>query len=136
MILVTSMSLRGHRRAVSAARAHLTQRYARGVERLLWETEKHPLPDLDAVRVVIAAAADGQAEALDVGAALVLLQAARLDVDRLEFEVFEAAGAIGMNGEAIAAVLDLPSAEAADRRYARLHSRHEIPRAHVEPLPR
>src|SRR6266536_2753507 len=72
--------------------------------------EKLPLPDLDAIRAVIAASSE-RLEALDVGAALVLLQAARLDLDRLELEVFDTAGAAGMGGEAIAAVLDLPDAE-------------------------
>ncbi len=43
-----------------------------------------------------------------MGAALVLVQAARLGLDRLEHELFEAARAMGMPLEAIAAVLDLP----------------------------
>jgi len=112
---------------VIASRRHLTERYAAGVDRLLWDTEKRLMPDVDAVRSVIAGAARGGAEALDVGAALVLLQAARLDVDRLEHQVFEAADAIGMNDEAIAAVLELPDAAAAARRRRWLRRRRSLP---------
>ncbi len=117
--------------AVSAARAHLSDTYSRGVGKLLWEMEKLPLPDLDAIRAVIAASSE-RLEALDVGAALVLLQAARLDLDRLELEVFDTAGAAGMGGEAIAAVLDLPDAEAAQKRRRWLESRRSLPHAEVE----
>ena len=93
---------------VNASRRHLTERYASGVDLLLWETEKRLIPDLDAIKSVTEAAASGQAEGLDMGAALVLVQAARLGLDRLEYELFEAAHAMGMRPEAIAAVLDLP----------------------------
>ena len=95
---------------VNASRRHLTERYASGVDLLLWETEKRLIPDLDAIKSVTDAAASGQAEGLDMGAALVLVQAARLALDRLECELFEAAHAMGMRSEAIAAVLDLPDA--------------------------
>ena len=76
---------------VNASRRHLTERYAAGVDLLLWETEKRLIPDLDAIKSVTEAAASGRAEGLDVGAALVLVQAARLGLDRLEGELFEAA---------------------------------------------
>ncbi len=68
---------------VTASRRHLTERYASGVDRLLWDTEKRLIPDLDAIKSVTEAMASGQAEALDIGAALVLVQAARLALDRL-----------------------------------------------------
>src|ERR1019366_498734 len=74
---------------VTASRRHLTERYAAGVDRLLWDTEKRIVPDLDAIRSVIDAASSGHAEALDIGAGLVLVQAARLEGDRLEHDVFE-----------------------------------------------
>jgi hypothetical protein len=51
---------------VTASRRHLTERYASGVDRLLWDTEKRLVPDLDAIRSVIEGAASGEAEALDV----------------------------------------------------------------------
>jgi hypothetical protein len=118
---------------VSASRRHLTDRYAAGVDRLLWDTEKRLLPDLDAIRSVIAAAQDRQAEALDVGASLVLLQAARLELDRLEYETFEAAHTMGMRDEAIAAVLELPDATAAEARYRALETRRALPFEEAEP---
>jgi hypothetical protein len=112
---------------VSASRRHLTERYASGVDLLLWETEKRLLPDLDAIRSVTEAAASGRAEGLDMGAALVLVQAARLGLDRLECELFEAAHAMGMRPEAIAAVLDLPDAAAAEKRRRWLEGRRALP---------
>ena len=117
---------------VSASRRHLTERYASGVDLLLWETEKRLIPDLDAIKSVTAAAAAGQAEGLDMGAALVLVQAARLALDRLEGELFEAAHAMGMPSEAIAAVLDLPNAVAADKRQSWLEGRRALPYASAE----
>ena len=114
---------------VSASRRHLTERYASGVDLLLWETEKRLIPDLDAIRSVTEAAASGQAEGLDMGAALVLVQAARLGLDRLEAELFEAARAMGMPSEAIAAVLELPDAAAAEKRQRWLEGRRALPYA-------
>ena len=116
---------------VTASRRHLTERYAAGVDRLLWDTEKRIVPDLDAIRSVIDAASSGHAEALDIGAGLVLVQAARLEVDRLEYDVFESAHAMGMGEEAIAAVLDLPDAAAAGKRRRWLKSRRALPYADI-----
>jgi hypothetical protein len=116
---------------VTASRRHLTERYASGVDRLLWDTEKRLVPDLDAIRSVIEAASSGQAEALDIGAGLVLLQAARLELDRLEHDVFEGAQALGMEAEAIAAVLDLPDAAAASKRRRWLKARRALPHADI-----
>jgi hypothetical protein len=118
---------------VSASRRHLTDRYAAGVDRLLWDTEKRLIPDLDAISSVIAAAKAGQAEALDIGAGLVLLQAARLELDWLEYETFEAAHVAGMRDEAIAAVLELPDAAAAEARYKALEARRALPLESAEP---
>lgn len=41
---------------VDASRRHLTERYASGVDLLLWETEKRLVPDLDAIKAVTGAA--------------------------------------------------------------------------------
>jgi hypothetical protein len=112
---------------VTASRKHLTKRYASGVDLLLWETEKRFIPDLDAIRSVTEALSAGQAEGLDMGAALVLVQAARLGLDRLEYELFEGAQAIGMQSEAIAAVLDLADAAAAGKRHRWLRTRRALP---------
>ena len=108
---------------VDASRRHLTERYASGVDLLLWETEKRLVPDLDAIKAVTGAAVSGQAEGLDMGAALVLVQAARLGLDRLECDLFDAARAMGMRPEAIAAVLELPDAAAAEKRHRWLKAR-------------
>ena len=114
---------------VLASRRHLTERYATGVDRLLWDTEKRLLPDLEAIALVNAASSAGRAETLDRGAALILIQAARLDLDRREYEAFEGAHAVGMTDEAIAAVLDLPDAAAAASRRRWLVRRQRLARA-------
>ena len=111
---------------VDASRRHLTERYASGVDLLLWETEKRLVPDLDAIKAVTSAAVSGQAEGLDMGAALVLVQAVRLGLDRLECDLFDAARAMGMRPEAIAAVLELPDAAAAEKRHRWLETRREL----------
>lgn len=120
---------------VTASRKHLTERYASGVDLLLWETEKRLIPDLDAIRSVTEALPGGQAEGLDMGAALVLVQAARLGLDRLEYELFEGAQAMGMQSEAIAAVLDLADAAAADKRHRWLTTRQALPYTPAESAP-
>lgn len=114
---------------VDASRRHLTERYASGVDLLLWETEKRLVPDLDAIKAVTGAAVSGQAEGLDMGAALVLVQAVRLGLDRLECDIFDAARAMGMRPEAIAAVLGLPDAAAAEKRHRWLEARRALPYA-------
>jgi hypothetical protein len=120
---------------VAASRKHLTERYASGVDLLLWETEKRLIPDLDAIKSVTGAVSSGRAEGLDMGAALVLVQAVRLGLDRLEYELFESAHAMGMRSEAIAAVLDLPGATAADKRQKWLETRRALPYTPAESQP-
>jgi hypothetical protein len=117
---------------VEASRRHLTEHYASGVDLLLWETEKRLVPDLDAIKAVTAAAGAERAEGLDIGAALVLVQAARLGLDRLECELFDAAQAMGMRPEAIAAVLDLPDPAAAAKRHRWLEARRALPYGDVD----
>jgi hypothetical protein len=111
---------------VDASRRHLTERYASGVDLLLWETEKRLVPDLDAISAVTEAAVSGQAEGLDMGAALVLVQAVRLGLDRLECDLFDAARAMGMSAAAIAAVLDMQDAAAAEKRHRWLETRRAL----------
>jgi hypothetical protein len=120
---------------VTASRKHLTERYASGVDLLLWETERRLIPDLDAIKSVTEAVTCGQAEGLDMGAALVLVQAVRLGLDRLEYELFEGAQAMGMRSEAIAAVLDLNDAAAADKRHRWLETRRVLPYTAAESPP-
>ena len=112
---------------VSASRRHLTERYASGVDLLLWETEKRLIPDLEAIRLVAEASAEGRAEGLDMGAALVLVQAVRLGLDHLEYDLFQAARTMDMKPEAIAAVLDLPDGASAQGRQRWLETRRRLP---------
>jgi hypothetical protein len=114
---------------VTASRRHLTSEYAGGVERLFWELEKRPMPDLGAVGAVVSAHEAGQpVNALNAGAALVLLQSMRLELDALESSVFDAAAASGLNFESMAAVLDLPDADAAKAREDYLRARRDMAR--------
>jgi hypothetical protein len=120
---------------VTASRHHLTAQYASGVDRVLWEAEKRPMPDADAVRALVSAAANGdQVDALGIGAALVLTQAMRLDLDLLEADVLDAAQASGISPESLAAVLELPNAGLVEARHRMLAAKRELPRAAVEPV--
>jgi len=110
---------------VAAARRHLTERFAAGVDRLLWETGQRPMPDLDAIAGVLAA--DGQAGPVDIGCALVLVQAIRLSLDHLEHDLFDAARGAGVTTRAVAAVLDLADAAAAEARHRWLAERRALP---------
>lgn len=115
---------------VTASRRHLTSEFAQGLDRLLWDLEKRPMPDFDAVNGVICAAqAEPSVDALSIGAALVLVQSLRLELDGLEADVFDAALASGMDHDSLAAVLDLPDAAAARRWQQYLEARRELPRA-------
>jgi hypothetical protein len=116
---------------VAEARRYLNEQYAHGVDRLLWELDKRPMPDLDAVRLAVAAG--GRADTADVAAALVLLQAARLGLDRLEYEVFQTAYAAGIDTGALAAALELPGARAVAARQHWLGRRRELPYREPEP---
>jgi hypothetical protein len=125
---------------VRAARAHLARHYATGVEKLMWEEHDQPLPDAEAVGRVITAAGHARAAAgkpapaaIDLGASLVVLAAIRLDVDRLEVELIEAARQSGMEWTTIADVLGLPEAAAAERRFEKLRPRLDAPVDQVRP---
>jgi hypothetical protein len=123
---------------VRSARAHLAGHYSTEVEKLLWEEHDQPLPDIQAVgRVITASRKRGQAmpAAIDVGAALVVLSAVRLDVDRLEVELIEAARRAGMTWTTIADVLGLPEAAAAERRFEKLRPLLDAPVDQVRPPP-
>jgi hypothetical protein len=116
---------------VRAARSHLARRHAEGVEELLWQEHGRPLPDVDAIGKSIdsvrqARSAGGPPPlATDLAAALVVLRAARLDMDRLEVELIEAVRDAGLGWEATAAGLDLPDGDTAQQRYEGLRARVE-----------
>lgn len=117
---------------VWAARRHLTTAYARGLQHLLWETEKRLLPDADAVAAVLAAGR--RARKSDLDAALVLVQAQRLDLDRAEFDVIGQLRAAGETDDGIAAMLELPGPAQALAHYEQLKLRYQLPRAEVPPV--
>jgi hypothetical protein len=119
---------------VTASRNHLTVRYALGVDKLLWELKKRPMPDGDAVRSVISAAGgEGHVDALDLAAALVVTQAMRLELDVLEAEVLDAAQASGVGCDAVAAMLDLPDGASAQARHRMLDAKRKLPQAPPHP---
>ncbi|WP_157430984.1 hypothetical protein [Actinomadura macra] len=121
---------------VRAARAHLTPLHATGVDAVMWEARRHPMPDRAAISAVIAAseaARSGtgvQPEPLQVAAALVLLGAVRLEMDQTEARLLDTAQAAAMGWEQIAAVLDMGVAEA-EERFRSLKPRLDEPVAHV-----
>lgn len=115
---------------VDSSRRHLAERHSAGVYRLLWEQEKRPMPDAEAVRAVVsAAAAEELADVLDVGAALVIVQAMRLELDLLEADVLDVAETSGVPDESVAAVLELPGAAAVAARRRMLSAKRELPRS-------
>jgi hypothetical protein len=125
---------------VSAARAYLTPRYAVGLDDFLWDSEQRPLPDLAAIDAVIGACtrveagAGGQPPAMDIAAVMVVLAAARQDMDRTEARLLAAARASGMGWAAIAGVLGVAVAGLQER-YWQLTRRLGEPAAAVAPLP-
>lgn len=118
---------------VRAARSHLARRHAEGVAELLWQEHGRPLPDVDAITKAIDsvhhahAAGEPMPPATDLVAALVVLRAARQDIDRLEVALVEAVRTAGLDWEAIAAGLELPDGDAAEQRYEQLRPRAEAP---------
>jgi hypothetical protein len=117
---------------VWVARRHLTIAYARGARRLMWDTEKRPLPDAEAIAAVLAAA--GHARMEDLSAALVLIQAQHLDLDRAEFELIGQLRGAGVIDDALAAMLELPGPAQAAARYQQLKARYQLARAEALPV--
>lgn len=106
---------------------------------MLWHEHGRPLPDIEAITKSIAAvhrardAGEPTPPALDLAAALVVLRAARQDMDQLEVALIEAVRAAGLEWEAIAAGLELPDGDAARRRYEELRPRAAVPIEDFDP---
>jgi hypothetical protein len=84
-----------------------------------------PAGDLQAVSSVIEAirgSAERRADALDVGAALVMLCNLRRYLDRFETHLLDGAQQVDLSWDVIAAILGIP-AEEARHRYAALRAR-------------
>lgn len=123
---------------VKAARAYLTRRYAHGLEQMLWEDDAYPIGDMEAIEAVrvaaIAATTTDRLPGADLAAALVLVQAARLDLDRLEAKMLQAAQDAELSWDAIASILGLASPELAEEHFRQMTKREseaiDPPRQH------
>lgn len=76
------------------------------------------IDDLRAVNAVLDVARPGAerpADALDLGAGLVLLCNLRLYLDRLEVDLLDGAQQVGLGWDVIAAIIGIPASEAQDR---------------------
>ncbi|MCW2898899.1 MAG: putative lexA DNA-binding domain protein [Streptosporangiaceae bacterium] len=108
---------------VRAARGRLSSRFSTGVDALLWEEHKRPMPD-DHALLALMSVMDGGTDrrfptpdAIDFGAALLVLQALHLDLDRLEARLLTHIFKAGLDWDGIAAVLSLADAESARTRF-------------------
>jgi hypothetical protein len=85
------------------------------------ERASAPAEDIQAINAVIDAArgdAERPADALDIGAALVVLCDLRLYLDGLEADLLDAAQPAGLGWDVIAAVIGIPADEARRRHQA------------------
>jgi hypothetical protein len=121
---------------VHAARARLAGRFATGVDALLWEAVRQPMHDAQAISSLVASARGGNdgppPGALDFGAALIVLAALRLDIDRLEAELVDAIRDAGLDWEFIATTLRVTVPQAAKRQRL-LSKRRALPTDRVRP---
>ena len=88
----------------------------------------HLIDDLRAVTSVLDAPRDSAgrpADALDIGAGLVLLGNLRLYLDRLEADLLDGAQQVGLGWDVIAAILGFPASQA--------QARHTVLRARPDP---
>jgi hypothetical protein len=84
------------------------------------------IDDIRSIGAVLAAARGGAADALDVGAGLVVLCDLRAHLDRLEADLLDAAQQADLSWDLIAAIIGIPAHEA-QRRYAALRDRPVYP---------
>jgi hypothetical protein len=88
-----------------------------------------PAEDIQAINAVIDAArgdAERPADALDIGAALVVLCDLRLYLDGLEADLLDAAQPAGLGWDVIAAIIGIPADEV-QRRHQALRARRNLP---------
>jgi hypothetical protein len=100
---------------VDSARLRLSAKYA-------LTDEKHPVQlhtrPMDDVRVIGAVINAERPDALDVGAGLVVLCNLRVDLDRLEADLLDAAQQVDLGWDVIAAIVGIPAGEAQNRHRA------------------
>jgi hypothetical protein len=113
---------------VDSARHRLSAQLATAAWQYAVQLPGYLIDDLYAVNAVIDAARDGaepSADALDVGAGLVVLGNLRLYLDQLETDLLNGAQRVGLVWDVIAAILGIPASAAQER--------HEVLRARPDP---
>jgi hypothetical protein len=103
---------------VDNARFRLASHYPAGDAGDPGQIPARPMDDVRAVHSVIAAARGGaerSADALDVGAGLVVIGNLRLFLDRLEADLLDAAQQVDLSWDVIAAIIGIPAEEARNR---------------------
>jgi hypothetical protein len=108
---------------VESARLRLAARRALTVGRDPDGMAAQPAEDLRAVSALLHEAIP-RADAIDVGAGLVVLSELRLHLDRLETGLLDLAQQVDLGWDVIAAILGIP-AERARRRHARMRARRD-----------
>ena len=108
---------------VDSARLRLAARRALSLTRDPDGTAAQPIDDLRAVSAVLETVVP-PADAIDVGAGLVVLSELRLHIDRLETGLLDLAQQVDLGWDVIAAILGIP-AERARHRHARLRARRD-----------
>jgi hypothetical protein len=102
---------------VDSARLRTAQ-LATTARRYLDGVPARPADDIRAINAVIDAAredAEHPADALDVGAGLVVLCNLRLYLDQLEVDLLDGAQRVGLGWDVIAAIVGIPASEAQER---------------------
>lgn len=103
---------------VDNARSRLASHYPVSGAQRPGETPARPVDDIRAVSAVINAARSGAgrpADALDVGAGLVVLCNLRFYLDGLEADLLDAAQQVDLSWDVIAAIIGIPAEKAQDR---------------------
>jgi hypothetical protein len=112
---------------VDNARFRLASHFPASSPADLGQLPVRPMDDIRAVNSVIEAVRSGAerpADALDVGASLVMLGNLRLYLDRLEADLLDAAQQVDLSWDVIAAIIGIP-AEAAQNRHRALRARRD-----------
>jgi hypothetical protein len=111
-----------------SARLRLAAHRALSAEPPAERAAARPAEDIRAINAVIDAArgdAERPADALDIGAALVVLCGLRLYLDGLEADLLDAAQPTGLGWDVIAAIIGIPADEA-QRRHQALRTRRTL----------
>ncbi|MGD0683865.1 MAG: hypothetical protein ABSA03_02000 [Streptosporangiaceae bacterium] len=111
---------------LQSARLRLASHYLASARHYREAISRHLMDDVRAVSGVIDAArsgADRSADALDVGAALVVLGSVRHRLDRLEADLLEAAQQVGLSWDVVTAIIGVPASDAQHRHGAQRNLR-------------